>query len=182
MQIILLYEKPLIVVFSDLNAISQIGNDDYQNPLSIRAGRASEVTIWPTTSPSYDSIYSTTPVGFGEMMEECSDATFLDNFGGILPFFDLRIRSYQPYVATLCQIVEIVTNDSSTQLTWSPYTGSQYDLNLTVGQYVDSYNASGDAHPIWLDPPSAYRDKFSIFAIVAGQNVTLPTFCYARAS
>jgi hypothetical protein len=86
----------------------------------------------------------------------------------------MSVENKQPFVyAHYCPTMPIIDMDSSSPLqievaTPDPPIGRIYaDLNITLGEFNDSYNGTNDSHIIWVAPPKYSNFSSSIVAVVA---------------
>jgi hypothetical protein len=115
-----------------------------------------------------DSIVSAPLQITADALRACSNAAWgtYDNY--------MSVENKQPFVyAHYCPTMPIIDMDSSSPLqievaTPGPPIGRIYaDLNITLGEFNDSYNGTNDSHIIWVAPPKYSNFSSSIVAVVA---------------
>lgn len=103
-----------------------------------------------------------------DAMRACSNAAWgtYDNF--------MSMESKQPFVyPNYCEPMPIIDMDSSSQLKITvdfggPSNGRIYaDLNITLGEFNNSYNGTNGSHIMWVAPPKYSNFSSSIVAVVA---------------
>jgi hypothetical protein len=101
-----------------------------------------------------------------------------------------NVLSLQPHVDVSCASERLDIDNQSAFLRF--YTGTSdnltgHDTSTTVSQYLNSYNNSSDGHVLWKNPPSDFRESYSLLAIVAPPKVNdsfveFYTTCIIRAA
>jgi hypothetical protein len=77
----------------------------------------------------------------------------------------LNYASKQPCVKVHCTLHKIHGQQNDSYLQLLPEQSS--DLGMTEGEFLNSYNASGDPHLSWLSPPDSLQNDYSVVAVYA---------------
>jgi hypothetical protein len=132
---------------------------------ALSQGRNS-ISVWTATDGN-STIISATEGFFPNMIDMCLQFHGTNISGPSGQSLDIRSTSKQAYVAASCasQPSSFSIDNSSAPMTFYG-SDNQFEVNITIGQYLTSFKSSNGTNITWLDPPAQHRDNYSVLAIV----------------